>query len=452
VRSWRDVLDLPVVDPALVERLHDEASPRITREMTRHAETAGVFSFEDERALGRHVIQQTLAEWHSRAYQDGDEPLAADVEEALARAVHDQIYALGTLQPCIDHPDVSDVHASGHSRTFLTLCDGTKIQGPPAAGSQAALVAMLGRAARRAGRSERRFDREEPSLDLQLPDGSRLHALREVTGHPVVDIRCHKWELATLDQLLKDDEVDRAIASFLAAAVWARRNIVISGGTAAGKTTLLRCLINEIPPEERIITIEDSLELGIDRFRDLHPDVETIEAREPNSEGKGRYTLAQGVRDSLRMGSGADGRVMVGEVRGYEVIPMLNVMSQGKDGSMCTVHSRSARNALSRIQQYALEAPERLGYEVSAIKIAEAVHFVVHLDWDTTATPRRRVQSILEVAGAQDHQVTANEIWKPDSLGRAVPAARLRQETERLLADVGFDARLLDTRDGWWQR
>jgi Flp pilus assembly CpaF family ATPase len=180
--------------------------------------------------------------------------------------------------------------------------------------------------------------------------------------------------------------------------------------------------------------------------------VETIEAREPNSEGRGRYTLAEGVRDSLRMGSGADGRVMVGEVRGYEVIPMLNVMSQGKDGSMCTVHSRSARNALSRLQQYALEAPERLGYEVSAIKIAEAVHFVVHLDWDTTATPRRRVQSILEVAGAQDHQVTANEIWKPDTLGRAVPAARLRQETERLLADAGFDLRLLDKRDGWWQR
>ena len=452
VRSWHDVLDLPDVDPGLVARLHDEVSPRITREVARHAETTGGLSFEDERALGRHVIRRTLGEWRSRAYQDGHDPLDPEAEDALARAVHDQIYALGALQPIIEHPDVSDIHASGYARSFVVLRDGTKILGPAAAASEAEWIAMLSRAARRAGRSERRFDREEPSLDLQLPDGSRLHALREVTGHPVVDIRCPRWELGSIDQLLKEDEVDEALAGFLAAAVRTRRNIVISGGVAAGKTTLLRCLINEIPAEERIITIEDSLELGIDRFRDLHPDVETIEARQPNSEGRGAYTLARGVRDSLRMGSGADGRVMVGEVRGYEVIPMLNVMSQGKDGSMCTVHARSARNALSRLQQYALEAPERLPYEVSAIKIAEAVHLVVHLAWDTTATPRRRVHSILEIAGAQGHQVTANEIWKPDAVGRAVPAARLRPETERLLTDAGFDLALLDRRDGWWRR
>jgi Flp pilus assembly CpaF family ATPase len=452
MKSWRDVLDIPEPPADLVARLHDEASPRITRAITEHAARAGSLAPDDERALGRHVIQGVLADWRAAAYRDGTTGLSPDDETVLARAVHDQIYALGALQPCIDHPDVSDVHVSGHERTFVLLRDGTKLTGPPAAASDTELIAMLTRTARRAGRSERRFDREEVSLDLQLPGGARLHALREVTGRPVIDIRCHKWEIVSLDQLLKDHELDRVICDFLAAAVRARRNVVVSGGVAAGKTTMLRCLLNEVPAEERIITIEDSLELGIDRFPELHPDVETIEARDPNSEGKGAYTPAQGVRDSLRMGSGQDGRVVVGEVRGYEVIPMLNVMSQGKDGSMCTVHGNSARNALSRLQQYALEAPEHLGYDVSAIKIAEAVHFVVHLDWDRTPRPRRRVQSILEIAGAQDRQIMVNEIWKPDSIGRAVPGARLRPHSESQLVANGFDLRLLGKPDGWWQQ
>jgi pilus assembly protein CpaF len=224
MKSWRDVLDIPEPPAELVARLHDEASPRITRALSEHAAKAGSLAPDDERALGRHVIQGVLADWRAAAYRDGTTGLSPDDEAVLARAVHDQIYALGALQPCIDHPDVSDVHVSGHERTFVLLRDGTKLVGPPAAASDTELIAMLTRAARRAGRSERRFDREEVSLDLQLPGGARLHALREVTGRPVVDIRCHKWEIVSLDQLLKDHEIDRAICDFLAAAVLARRN------------------------------------------------------------------------------------------------------------------------------------------------------------------------------------------------------------------------------------
>jgi pilus assembly protein CpaF len=236
--------------------------------------------------------------------------------------------------------------------------------------------------------------------------------------------------------------------------VRARFNIVISGEVWAGKTTLLRCLINEIPPLERIITIEDSRELGIEHFpEDMHADVEAIEARKANIEDKAEYTLSQAVRDSLRMGSGPDGRVMVGEVRGYEVLPMLKVMSQGKDGSMCTVHARSSRDALDRLQTYALEATPPYPLVASARLIGNGVHFVVHLKWhtDDRKRARRRVQSILEVSHGEGEQVMANEIWAPDTFGRGVPAAPLRHDTEHRLVDHGFDPTLRDRPEGWWR-
>ncbi len=450
MRSWFDLVGGRELDERLVAEVHDGAGRRITREMARRAtEDGSGLTFADEKALGRHLIGEVLAGRRAAAYNEGRQPLDPEEEDALARAVHDRIYGLGPLQPVVEHPDVSDVHASGFDRVWVHLQDGTKLRGPAAAGSDPEFIALISRQARRVGRSERRWDRDEVALNLQLPDGSRLHALREVTGRPVVDIRCHDFGIARVAQLVDDDEADRAIGEFLGALARARLNVIVSGGRAVGKTTLLRCLINEIPPEERIITIEDSLELAIDRFPDLHPDCESIEARDPNSEAKGEFTLADGVRESLRMKSD---RVIVGEVRGDEVIPMLLAMSQGKDGSMCSVHARSSRDAFDRLQLYAAMTREGLAPEVTAMLVANAVDFVVHLEWDRSSLPRRRVASILEVSHAEGTQVVHNEVWKPDLLGRAVPHARLRQETERRLAEAGFDLDLLDKPEGWWRR
>ena len=447
--TWQALVGDSEVDPRLAAALHDAANPRLTRRVAQLEEGGADVSFDDEMALAWDVIEEVLEAWRADAYTGGRPRLLEATEQALAHAVHHQIYGLGPIQPFVEDPQVTDISVNGCDTTWLTLRDGRKIAGPPAAESDDRLVEIVQRQARRVGRAERRWDRESVSLDLQLPDGSRLHALREVTGRPVVHIRRHNWDIAHLSQLISDDEVDCAIADFLATAVRARFNIVVSGGRAAGKTTLLRCLINEIPPSERIVTIEDSLELGIHRFADLHPDVISIEAREPNNEGKGAYTLAQGVRDSLRMGSGSDGRVMVGEVRGYEVLPMLKVMSQGKDGSMCTVHANNARNALQRFQVYALELDSPLPFEASAPLIAEAVDFVVHLAWDR-GPRRRRVASIVEVSHAEGGVVHTNEVWKPDAVGRGLPGARLRDETADRLAEAGFDFEVLDKPHGWW--
>jgi pilus assembly protein CpaF len=438
------------VDDLLADELHEIAGQRLTKRITdlRGDEGAGL-PYEDERALGIQVINEVLAEWRSAAYNDGRMPLPTSLEEALAREVHNRLYGLGPLQNLIEDPDVVDIHVGGHANVWVHRADGSKEKGPPAAPDDATLIDMIARQARRIGRSERRWDREEVALDLQLPDGSRLHALREVTGRPVIDIRCHNFvEFSRLSQMEDHDVMDRSISDFLRVGVHCGFNVIIGGGKGMGKTTNLRCLINEVPPEERIITVEDSLELGMERFPDLHPDVESIEARPPNSEGHGEFTLSEAVRQGLRM----RGRVIVGEVRGDEVIPMLKAMSSGEEGSMCTIHAMSSANVFDRLQMYAAMAEQGFDPDVTAMLVANAVHFVIYLAWDKGNPSRRRVQSVREVVGADNNQVISNEVWAPDPIGRAVPAARLRQNTERILSDAGYDLALRDNPNGWWRR
>ena len=150
----------------------------------------------------------------------------------------------------------------------------------------------------------------------------------------------------TLSDLVGLGTLDAGLQAFLAACVSARKNLLVTGGTGAGKTTMLRALCAEIPPSERLVTIEDALELGLDRDREAHPDAVAMQAREPNVEGEGEVTQADLVRWALRM---SPDRVLVGEIRGAEVIPMCNAMSQGNDGSMATLHASSSKGAFSRL-------------------------------------------------------------------------------------------------------
>jgi len=228
--------------------------------------------------------------------------------------------------------------------------------------------------------------------------------------------------------------------------VRARKNLMVCGDTGAGKTTLLRALAAEIPPEERLVTIEDALELGLDRFPEVHPDVVALEAREPNVEGEGEVTQAELVRWALRM---SPDRVLVGEVRGDEVLPMLNAMSQGTDGSMCTLHASSSAGAFGKLAAYAVQAPERLPLEATNLLVANAVHFVVFLAHDRR-TGRRTVASVREVTGAEGPLVASNEVFRPGPGSRAMPAAPLQAATLEQLVDAGLDPGLLDRPGGWW--
>ena len=213
------------------------------------------------------------------------------------------------------------------------------------------------------------------------------------------------------------------LAGFLRAAVRARKNVMIAGSTNSGKTTLLRALANEIPAGERLVTVERALELGLDAFADLHPNVVAFEERLPNSEGLGGVTMAELVRRSLRMNPS---RVIVGEVLGDEIVTMLNAMSQGNDGSLSTIHANSSIEVFNRICTYAIQSAERLPTDATMMLIAGAIDFVVFVarvnDYAGGGGLRRIITSVREVNGV-DGRVLSSEVFVAGPDGRAVTGA-----------------------------
>jgi pilus assembly protein CpaF len=404
----------------------------------------------DQRQYGRQLINRRLERYAKEQLEQGVEPLSFEDESALAQAIHDALFGLGALQRLLDDESIENIDANGHADVWITRSDGSKERAPAIADNDEELVDTLRMTAARVGLTERRFDNGSPSLNLQLPDGSRLFAVMAVTSKPSVAIRRHRFPKVFLDDLVGLGSIDVALREFLAAAVRARKNFIVCGGVDAGKTTLLRAMLNEVGPEERIVTIEDNLELGLDRYPDLHPDVVALEAREENVEGEGEIDLATLVRWGLRMNPD---RVIVGEVRGHEVIPMLNAMSQGNDGSMCTIHANSSLSAFSKLAMYAVQAPERLNLEATNLMVANAINFVVHIGTAAGGGEggmRRYVASVREIAGAEGPLVMSNEIFMPGYDKRAVPGAPLRDSTLTDLQAVGFDASVLLRPDGWW--
>jgi pilus assembly protein CpaF len=228
--------------------------------------------------------------------------------------------------------------------------------------------------------------------------------------------------------------------------VRAGMNTVVGGATNAGKTTMVRAMATNIDPMERIVTIETELELGLDRDKARHPDCVALEAREPNVEGVGEVTPSDLVRASLRMNPG---RVIVGEVRGPEAVPLLNCLSQGNFGSLSTIHSDSSAGVFQKLALYCLQAPERLPVETTNFLAAKAIDFVVFL---AAKGPRRFVSSVRQVVGADGGNVVTNEFFRPGPEGLAVPGAPCSAEVLTRLVEAGYDADLHRRPEGWWTR
>ena len=368
----------------------------------------------------QELIERELDTYTRSALRDGRAVPDAAAEARIARTVRDSLVALGGFQRWLEDPEVEDVVFNGCDVGYVTRSDGSKHPVEPVAGTDEELVELVRQIAATAGAEERRFDRGQPRLSLQLPDGSRLFAVQALCRRPSVTIRRHRFLTVTLEQLHQLGTIDSRMRDLLAALVLARRNIVISGGVRVGKTTLLRALAQQIPSHERLVTVEDAFELALDRDPD-HPDTVALQAREPNVEGAGEVTMAELVRWALRM---SPDRLIVGEARGGEVLPMLLVMSQGNDGSLSTIHASSSRGALTRLATYTLQAGEQLDVQAANLLIAGAVHIVVHLGWNRTGRQGTRVvTSVREVTGADGHQVATNELFAPGPDGRARPAA-----------------------------
>jgi len=412
------------VDHVLVRRLRQGVADQLAA--TRRADGANgrdPMTGEDEREYARAVLNRALAE-HARAeLSAGRTPPTPDEEEDVAGAVQAALFGVGRLQPLLDDPLVENVDINGCDHVFVSYSDGRELYGAPVADSDAELVELVQVLAAYSGLASRPFDTAHPELDLRLPDGSRLSAVMEVTARPAVSIRRNRLAKVTLADLVGNGTLDDRLAAFLSAAVAARKNIMVAGATNAGKTTLLRALANEIPPRERLVTVERALELGLGEFPELHPNVVALEERLPNSEGLGAVSMAELVRRSLRMNPS---RVIVGEVLGPEIVTMLNAMTQGNDGSLSTIHASSAVEVFTRISTYALQAEEHLPIDASQLLASGALDFVIFVRKDNQhhrgGTMRRFVTSVREVTGF-DERVLSSEVFEPGPDGTAVPGA-----------------------------
>jgi pilus assembly protein CpaF len=410
------------MDHGLVKRLRQEVGDRIA-EQRRLDQISGLppMTGEDERQYARAVIAQVLHEHARSEVTVGHAPPNAEEEEALAAGVHAALFGVGRLQPLLDDQDIENIDINGCDRVFLGYADGREVMGEPVAESDDELVELIQILGAYSGLSSRPFDSANPQLDLRLPDGSRLSAVMDVTRRPAISIRRARLGKVFLSDLVGNGTLLPELGSFLSAAVTARKNLMIAGSTNAGKTTLLRAMANEIPSHERLITVERALELGLDQFPELHPNVVAFEERLPNSEGLGHISMAELVRRSLRMNPS---RVIVGEVLGDEIVTMLNAMSQGNDGSLSTIHANSSIEVFNRISTYALQAAEHLPVEASHMLIAGAIDFVVFIekrnDYVHGGTLRRYVSSVREVNGV-DGRVLSSEVFAPGLDGRAVP-------------------------------
>ncbi|MFI6093477.1 CpaF family protein [Streptomyces sp. NPDC051218] len=393
----------------------------------------------ERRVLAQKLLADEIASHNQGRLRVGRPALHDGEREALERAVMEGLFGLGPLQELLEDERIENIQINGADQVFVRYADGSEEQRAPVAASDTELIDLVRQIAARSGLEERRFDRGSPSLNVCLPDGSRLFAVMALSHRVGLTIRRHRFKRVSMDDLVDRLGVcDRPLAAFLTALVLARKNIIIGGGTNVGKTTVARGLASVIAPHERLVTIEDTLELGLHEDPVGHRNVMALQAREANLEGEGAVDQAELVRWGLRM---SPDRVIVGEIRGAEVVPMCNAMSQGNDGSLSTIHASTSRGVFTKLAAYAAQSPERLSLEATNLLVASAVHFVVHLGWDVQG--RRAIDSIREVVDADGTQIVSNEIYRPGHDRRAAPGAPLRLETLEDLVNAGLDVELM---------
>ena len=326
-------------------------------------------------------------------------PLALPQRKLLARRIEDEVLGLGPLEPLLSDPTVSDILVNGANSVFVERrgkLEPTTVKFQ----DNAHLMNVIDRIVSAIGR---RIDESSPMVDARLADGSRVNAIippLAIDG-PMLSIRRFAVERLAIVDLLKLGTLTEPLAKVLRAIVLGRLNVVISGGTGAGKTTMLNVLSAFIPPDERIVTIEDSAELQMQQ-----PHVVRLETRPPNIEGKGEVAQRELLRNSLRM---RPDRIIVGEVRGGEALDMLQAMNTGHDGSLTTVHANTPRDALGRIET--MVSMTGIAFPITALRaqIASAVNIVIQVQ--RAEDGRRRIVSVQEINGKEGDIITMSEIF-----------------------------------------
>src|SRR5881296_613636 len=325
--------------------------------------------------------------------------LNAAEKSALADIILRAAVGYGPLDPLLHDRSVSEIMVNGPDQVFIER-RGVLAKAEVRFDDENQLLETIRRMVATTGRH---IDGLNPMVDARLPDGSRVNAIiRPAAIHgPALTIRKFKDAVLGIEDLKHEGSLSPAMAEFLQAAVLGRMNILVSGGTGSGKTTTLNVIARFIPHNQRVITIEDAAELQID-----HPHVIALEHRPPNVEGKGELTIRQLLRNSLRM---RPDRILVGEVRGAEALDMLQAMNTGHDGSMSTIHSNSARDALSRLETMVMMASIDIPFEAVRAQIASAVNLIVHQA--RMPDGRRKVAQIAEVVGYDSNGAVLRDIF-----------------------------------------
>jgi Flp pilus assembly CpaF family ATPase len=431
------------LDWKLVAALRAQASDQLTKAM---ADEVGLDPAR-QRELGRRIIADLLSAAESDRVHDGFAARTVHEHNQLAQAVFNALFLLGRFQPLIDDDTVENIIVCGADNVFVETTDGTLVRKPPVADSDAELLDFLAFVASRSDSAARSFSPANPTLHMRLDDGSRLAASAWVSPRPSVVIRRHRLVRVTLDDLVARGVLTRVAASFLAAAVKARKSIVVAGPQGAGKTTMVRALCAEIPPWEAIGTFETELELFLHEMPDRHPVVHTWEARPgsgelgANGRQAGEFPLAQALADSFRFNLT---RQIVGEVRGREVWSMIKAMESGP-GSISTTHSRNAAGAINKLVTCAMEEGVQIGPELATAKLAETLDLVVQVDVATTPLGDGRfhrtrwLSEIVHIAPGESTKgfVTTN-VFTPDPAGGPAIPGTLPDEL-RTLVHHGFD-------------
>ena len=334
-----------------------------------------------------------------RLLDDHNAPVSATSRQLIIKQITDEVLGLGPLEPLLADHSVSDILVNGHDSVYVERFGKLQRTDVHFRDDQH-LMNIIDRIVSNLGR---RIGESSPLVDARLKDGSRVNAIippLAIDG-PSVSIRRFAVDLLNTESLVQMGTLTPAIALMLKAIVRGRLNVLISGGTGSGKTTMLNVLSSFIPHNERIVTIEDSAELQLQQ-----PHVVRLETRPPNIEGRGEVSQRELVRNSLRM---RPDRIVIGEVRGAEALDMLTAMNTGHDGSLTTIHANTARDALGRIENMVSMTGATFPIKAMRQQIASAIDVVIQLERQEDG--KRRLISVQEINGMEGEIITMTEIF-----------------------------------------